>query len=120
VFPRALGVLTLAYGAYTLIRPQSLVRAADLDAVDQGPSAPGQTLGRLIGMRDVLSGVAMTLSPSGTPLQAAVAARVACDASDVVAFGLSVPPRSRVKVIAVAAAWGLVCAASYPAAGQTT
>jgi hypothetical protein len=120
VFPRVLGVLTLAYGAYTFVRPESLLRAAGLQPPDGSTSRPGRTLGRLVGTRDVLSGLAMVAARPGPPLEAAVLVRVACDASDVVAFGLSVPRQSRVKVVAVAAAWGLVCAASYPSAGRST
>jgi hypothetical protein len=117
-YPRALGLLTAAYGVYTLARPQSLVRAAGLET-HAGPASPsGQTLGRVIGARDTLSGLAMVAARPGGPLRAAVAARVACDASDVVGFGLSVPARSRVKVLAAAGGWGLLCATSLRAAGR--
>ena len=115
-FPRTLGLLTLGYGGYTLLRPTSLVRAAGLERRPQPVSRSGRTLGRLIGARDTLSGAAMLFAPAGDPLRAAVLARVACDASDVVGFGLSVPARSRAKVIAVAAGWGVLCASSLPAA----
>jgi hypothetical protein len=118
--PRVLGALTLAYGAYTFVRPESLLRAAGLESATGSASRSGRTLGRLVGCRDLLSGLAMVAARPGPSLEAAVLARVACDASDVVAFGASVPRQSRVKVVAVAAAWGLVCAASYPAAGSST
>jgi hypothetical protein len=117
-YPRTLGLLTLGYGAYTLARPESLVHAADLAPRGEDVSRSGRTLGRLVGARDLLSGVAMLVAPAGLPLRAAVTARVACDASDVVGFGLSVPPRSRVKVVAVAAGWGLLCATSFRSAGR--
>jgi hypothetical protein len=119
-FPRVLGVLTLAYGAYTFVRPEALLRAAGLGSPSGSASPSGKTLGRLVGGRDLLSGLAMIVARPGPSLEAAVLVRVACDASDVVAFGLSVPRQSRVKVVAVAAAWGLMCAASYPAAGSST
>jgi hypothetical protein len=116
--PRALGLLTLGYGAYTLARPWSLVRVAGLDDSHAEPSRPALTLGRVVGMRDLLSGLAMVLAPPGTPLRAAVVARVACDAADVVGFGWSVPPSHRPRVVAVAGAWGLLCAASLPKTGK--
>jgi hypothetical protein len=117
VFPRVLGALTLAYGAYTLARPQSLVRAAGLERTPDTVTRTGLTLGRVIGARDVLSGLAMTLASPGAPLRSAVLVRVACDASDVVGFGASVTSRDRAKVLIAATGWGLLCAASLPAAG---
>lgn len=116
LWPRVLGALTLAYGIWTVTRPASLVRAADLEPADQPISGAGRALGRLVGLRDAASGLAMMTAPVGAPLQHAVAFRVACDAADVVALGASAPPGSRAKVVAVAAGWGLVCATSWPAA----
>ena len=116
-FPRALGWLTLGYGAYTLARPQSLVHAAGLEPRPGPVSRRGRLLGMAIGARDLLSGLAMVTAVPGTPLRVAVAARVACDAGDVIGFGGAVPPRYRAKVVAAAGGWGLLCAASFPAAG---
>jgi hypothetical protein len=117
-FPRVLGALTFVYGAYTLARPQSLVHAAGLEDRPVPVSRSGRTLGRVIGARDMLSGLAMTLARPGAPLQAAVLARVACDGSDVVGFGLSTERDVRAKVVTVATGWGLLCAASLPASGR--
>jgi hypothetical protein len=119
MFPRILGALTAAYGAYTLMRPHSLVRAAGLEPGDRPISQSGRRLGRGIGARDLVSGVSMLLAPQGAPLRAAVTGRVACDLADTIGFGLAVPRRYRTKVIAVAGGWGLLCAASFPAAGRT-
>jgi hypothetical protein len=116
--PRVLGWLTLGYGAYTLARPGSLARVAGLEPGHASPSRSALTLGRVIGTRDLLSGLAMVLAHSGAPLRAAVVARVACDAADVVGFGASVPPRHRPKVVVFAGGWGLLCAASLPFAGN--
>jgi hypothetical protein len=118
-FPRILGLLTLGYGAYTLARPDSLVHAAGLEARGGGVSRSGRTLGRVIGARDVLSGTAMMLAPDGPLLRAAILARTACDGSDVVGFGLSVPGTSRAKVVSIAAGWGALCASSLLATGRT-
>lgn len=115
--PRVLGWLTLGYGAYTLARPSSLARVAGLESGTAAPSRSALTLGRVVGTRDLLSGLAMVLARSGAPLRAAVVARVACDAVDVVGFGLSAPPRYRPKVVAVAGGWGLLCAASLSRTG---
>ncbi|MFG1623350.1 hypothetical protein [Kribbella sp. NPDC049227] len=114
LLPRLLGLLTLGYGVYTAVRPESLVRAAGL-ADEQPIQRSGRVLGTVIGVRDVLSGTAMLVAPAGRPLQAAVVARVACDLTDVAGFGLAGPPRSRAKVVGIAGAWGLLCAAAFPA-----
>ena len=117
-YPRILGWLTLGYGAYTLARPSSLVHAAGLEPRRSPVSRQGRALGRVIGGRDLLSGLAMVLAPAGTPLRAAVAVRVLADTVDVVGFGTSVPQQYRARVIAVAAGWGVLCATSLPAAGR--
>lgn len=115
-FPRTLGVLTAGYGAYTLLRPASLPRAARLEPAT--PLSPtGRALAGVVGWRDLLSGLAMTLAPSGALLRAAVAARVAADAADVAAFGAAAPSASKARVVAVAAAWGALSAASWSWAG---
>ena len=107
------------YGAYTLIRPQSLTRAAGLEPRN-GPAARGARLvATAIGARDLVSGISMMLVPTGPPLRAAVAARVACDLGDAVGFGVAVPPRFRLKVISIAGGWGALCATALRAAGPT-
>lgn len=116
--PRALGALTAAYGAYTLARPHSLARVAGLLTPDRPASRSTRNLGWAIGARDLVSGAAMMLAPPGAPLRAALAVRVACDAGDAIGFGVSVPSSSRAKVIAVAAGWGVICAAAFPATGR--
>jgi hypothetical protein len=117
--PRVLGCLTAAYGAYTLMRPQSLVRAAGLQQVDRPESPFVGTVARAIGARDLVSGTAMVLASPGRPLQLALAARVACDLGDAIGFGLAAPPRSKLKVMAVAIGWGVLCASVLPAARRT-
>lgn len=118
LYPRTLGLLTLGYGIFTATRPDSLLAVAGLEPRDAVPSSSGRALGTLVGARDTLSGLAMLLAPAGPSLQAAVLARVACDASDVVGFGVGVPAGSKAKVVAVAAGWGLLCATSLRAAGR--
>jgi hypothetical protein len=118
MIPRALGTLTAAYGAFTLARPHSLARSAGLLSPDRPASPATRNLGWVIGARDLVSGASMMLAAPGAPLRAALAARVACDAGDAIGFGIAVPPSSKVKVIAVAAGWGLVCAAAFAATGS--
>ncbi|MGZ4671838.1 MAG: hypothetical protein ACXV8K_04150 [Ilumatobacteraceae bacterium] len=119
IVPRVLGGLTAMYGAYTLARPQSLIRAAGLQPLDEPESPLNRKVALGIGARDLASGAAMVLASPRRPLQMAIAARVACDLGDAVGFGLAVPPRSKGKVIAVAIGWGVLCASAFPAAGRT-
>lgn len=118
LIPRTLGALTNAYGAYTLARPQSLARVAGLVSPTRPASPSTRNLGWAIGARDLVSGTALLLAPPGTALRAALAARVACDVGDAIGFGVAVPRSHRAKVIAVAAGWGLICAAAFPATGR--
>lgn len=117
-YPRVLGMLTAGYGLFTLSRPASLVHAAGLEAQERPVTRTGQALGRVVGVRDLLSGLAMVIAQPGTPMQTAVAARVAFDVGDLIGFGLAAPPRSRAKVVAVTTGWALLCASSWPAAGE--
>ena len=117
-FPRILGALTAAYGAYTFARPHSLMRIAGLEPPDLPVSQQRKALGRAIGARDLASGASMMLTPAGMAMQGAIMARVACDLGDAIGFGLAVPPQFRFRVVAVAAGWGLLCAAAFPSAGR--
>ena len=118
--PRVLGALTAVYGGYTLARPHSLARAAGLLTPGRPASSTTRNLGWAIGARDLVSGAAMTFAPPGVALRTALAVRVACDVGDAIGFGVAVPASSRAKVIAVAAGWGLICAAAFPATGRRT
>lgn len=113
LYPRIIGAATCAYGAFTVVRPQSLVDAAQLPA-DRGSAL----LATNVGARDVLSGLALLLCPPGPLLRAAVAARVAADACDVLAFGWHCPPQTKLKAVAIAGGWAGVCATAYPFAGR--
>jgi hypothetical protein len=116
--PRVLGALTLAYGAAVAARPRVLTKPAGLETAAR-PSPRARRVARAIGTRDVASGAAMLLAPAGRPLQRAVAVRVACDLGDVVGFGIGSPgARNKVKAVGAAAAWALLCASSWPAAGR--
>ncbi|HET9861545.1 MAG TPA: hypothetical protein VFQ19_17355 [Nocardioidaceae bacterium] len=108
LLPRALGGLTAAYGGYTLVRPQSLVRQLHTDRPETARKA-----GRAIGVRDLVSGLGMLAAPSGTALNAAIAARVAADTSDAVLLPRFTSERDRRNLIrAVALGWGAACAAA--------
>ena len=117
--PEPSGRSPAAYGTYTVVRPHSLAATPAWLTPARPASRATRNLGWAIGASDHRLGCApMLLAPPGTPLRAALAVRVACDAGDAIGFGVAVPPSSRAKVIAVAAGWGLICAAGFPAAGS--
>jgi hypothetical protein len=58
-----------------------------------------------LGVRDVLSGLAMTLAPAGPALRAATLFRIVSDVTDAVAFGLNAP-EGRLKAKAVGVTLG--------------
>ena len=65
----------------------------------------------MLGVRDVLSGLAMIVAPPGPALAVAVAARVASDLSDAASFqGLAPDAQARRKVALAAIGWATACA----------
>lgn len=111
-FPRLVGVLTLLYGISALVTPRPIARHVELD----DPASPGpatRLLSGTVGVRDIVSGIAILAAPRGDALLAALAARVAFDVSDCVAFGTLLPaPAARRKVAVIAGGWGALAAVS--------
>jgi hypothetical protein len=104
--PRTLGVLTAAYGLSTLVRPSIFAKPAGLSGAE--PPTPVSILVRAVGVRDVASGLAMALAPTGPALQLAIGARIAADLGDAVTFALSPndDPAAKRKAIGVGVGWG--------------
>lgn len=107
-YRRVLGVATAAYGATLIARPRALTGPARLAETPRTT-----TLARVIGARDVLSGLAMTLA-GPQHAGAAVTARVLADSSDVVLFGTICPGPTKAKAVAIAAGYGLLCSLAHP------
>ena len=61
--------------------PEVLIRPVGIE-----DDETGARVARLLGVRDVLSGLAMVIAPPGPALAVAVAARVASDLSDAASF----------------------------------
>ncbi len=111
--PRILGAITVLYSVAIIVRPKLLARPCEL--VDKaGEPLPGtSTLIAAMGARDLAIGAAMMAAPEGAPLRVAIAARVASDLGDAVAFGTTLPTSSaRRQAGGVALAWGAACALS--------
>ena len=116
-FPRIVGILTALYGLSAIARPDIIARHGELDSPDQRRSAVA-LLSAIVGVRDLVSGVAIVVAPCGGVLLAALAARVAFDGADAVVFGRLLPtPRARRKIAAVALGWGGISALSMIWAG---
>jgi hypothetical protein len=117
-FPRIVGALTAMYGISAVLKPDVIARHGEL--VDQNDRRSGVfLLSVVVGVRDLVSGVAIMAAPAGGVLLAALGARVVFDGSDAVAFGRLLPTaRARRKVAAVALGWGAISALSMIGAGS--
>ncbi|WNV89206.1 hypothetical protein [Umezawaea sp. Da 62-37] len=103
-FPRALGAATAVYSAAVIAKPQVLTGPTGL-----GDSPASRTLGTAVGVRDLVSGLAVALAPSGVPLRLALLTRVAMDIGDSVVLGLAAPDRAtRAKVVGIALGWAAI------------
>lgn len=111
-FPRIVGVLTALYGISAVLKPDVISRHGEL--ANPGDLRSGVfLLSVIVGVRDLVSGIAIVAAPAGGVLLAALGARVAFDAGDAVAFGRLLPtPAARRKVAAVALGWGAISALS--------
>lgn len=116
-FPRIVGILTAVYGLSAIVRPNVIARHGELD--DPAIRRSGVALlSAIVGVRDLVSGVAIVVAPYGGILLAALAARVAFDAGDAALFGSLLPTRrARRKFAILASGWGGVSALSMIWAG---
>jgi hypothetical protein len=110
--PRAVGVLTAAYGVSAVVMPGVIGRHGGYRGWEARESAV-RLLSAVVGVRDIVSGIAIVVAPSGGVLLAALGARVAFDLTDCAAFGMLLPePAARRKVALVAGGWGALAAVS--------
>lgn len=117
--PRLLGVATAGYSVAIIARPGLFTKPTALQA-EGAPLPTATAIGvRALGGRDLASGLAMALAPSGKALRTAIAVRVGADLVDLVVLGTSLPDATaRTKAAGVAAAWGTLCGLSYLVAGD--
>jgi hypothetical protein len=97
-----LGGLTAGYGMFELTRPATIARQAGLDE-----SAPAlRVLTGTLGVRDIVSGLAMLAARTPRGRSAAVTARCLFDLGDAVLFAALLPDGApKAKVAAVAGGW---------------
>ncbi|MGW5752532.1 hypothetical protein [Nocardia rhamnosiphila] len=109
-FARFMGAATACCGLAVAIRPAVLLRPCGWDD-DDDPAR--RALARTTACRDIASGLGMALAPTPVALRVATGCRVLSDLSDagVLAAALRDRPQ-RTKAVAVAAGWGLLCAAA--------
>ncbi|WP_433787532.1 hypothetical protein ACQPX6_12015 [Actinomycetospora sp. CA-101289] len=110
---------TAGYSVAIIARPELFTKPTALQA-EGAPLPTATAIGvRALGGRDLASGLAMALAPSGKALRTAIAVRVGADLVDLVVLGTSLPDATaRTKAAGVAAAWGTLCGLSYLAAGD--
>lgn len=93
-------MLTVAYGAYALARPEHLTRQASIDP------ARAPLIGRALGVRDVVSGLAITAVSAPSHVQAALRVRLLLDLTDVALFGALARTRAgRTRAVLAALSW---------------
>lgn len=71
LIPRILGAVTAGYELNELLRPAHLAKAARLTEPPVS-TPPVRVLGAVLGLRDIVSGVAILTVPAGPPLRAAL------------------------------------------------
>jgi hypothetical protein len=113
VLSRVLGAATAAYSAAIIVWPKLLAKPCGMTSADGGVRPETRPLIGAIGAGDTAIGIAMMVAPPGRTLKAVLAARVASDTADAIAFGLQLPDRrARLKVAGSAAGWAALCAVS--------
>jgi hypothetical protein len=96
------------YGVTAMVTAAPLTRHGELGDPDDPPPA-AKLLSATFGVRDLVSGLSILAAPSGRPLRLALAARVAFDAGDAIAFATMAPTRTaRTKIGGIAGAWGVI------------
>jgi hypothetical protein len=110
--PRALGVATAIYGAAIVARPVLLLKPSGMLRGGE-PEAEQETFVRVLGVRDLASGVAMAVAPTRKAMRTAIAVRVVSDLGDLVVLGQALRDKpERTKVMAAAGGWAALCALS--------
>lgn len=116
---RAVGAATALYGLAVTARPSLLARPSGLtNAAGHVADHTAISL-RPLAWRDLASGVALAVAPSGPALRTAAAVRLAADFGDAALLAVTLPPERRVKAVAVSVGWGALTAAGLlrPARG---
>ncbi len=111
--PRAVGVLTAAFGVLSVARPALLARSlGQTDAIGETPPSMVM-LSQTIGARDLASGLAMALLPAGRARTTVMATHVAGDAVlGSILSGALVDPAVRRRIAVACYGWGAVVAAA--------
>lgn len=103
---RAVGAATALYGLVVTARPELLARPSGLTDHKGEVAEHTATSLRPLALRDVVSGAAMAVAPTGSALRAAAAVRLAADFGDAVLLGVTLPTERRAKAVAVSVGWG--------------
>ncbi len=94
------GAATATFSAALVVAPQVLIAPARLT-----DTADTRSLVRALGVRDVVTGLALMAAPAGRARRTATAARVVCDWTDAVVFPRALAGRGTGGLVA-GSAWG--------------
>ena len=102
------GAATATFSAVFVAAPALLLRPCGIAETRQT-----RALARMVGARDVVSGLALVLAAPGRSRRLAVAGRVASDWTDAAALAAGLAGQQRRGLVSASAvAWGLVCLAA--------
>src|SRR5688500_18295669 len=105
---RTIGAATAVYSAAVLAKPDVLARPTGLVGADGTADRGTAVLARASSARDLASGLAMALAPTGSGVRLASLVRIGADVADAVGMGLALPdPVARKKAAGVAGAWAV-------------
>ncbi len=108
---RMIGAATAAYSVACLVRPEVLAGPTQLIEPDGRPSREVAVLVRSAGARDLITGVAMAVSPSAAGVRLAGILRLGADVADAIGMGAALPTgEARKKAALVAGGWGALTA----------
>ncbi|WP_054814943.1 hypothetical protein [Nocardia arizonensis] len=107
--PRTAGVVTAAYGIAVAARPAVMLAPCGWS----DDSASARAMARMVGLRDVASGLALVAAREPGQLRIAAAVRVGSDLADTAVLGLALRGSpQQAKALAVTAGWAAFCAAT--------
>lgn len=106
---KLIGGLTAAYSAAIIVSPRLLAKPCGLLEADGSVSRGVAVLARGLGIRDLVSGLAMVAAPTSSAVRVVTMVRVASDFGDAIGLGVALPDaEARRKATIVAGGWGLL------------
>ncbi|GAA2002882.1 hypothetical protein JL107_02260 [Nakamurella flavida] len=100
------GSLTAAYGVLELLKPDLLAKQTRMAGTHPIIARRLRTVGRVLGVRDVVSGSVLAAASTPRARRIATAARVVFDLGDGIVLASTLPaPAPKGKILAVTGGW---------------